>query len=347
MIREAIQKLVDHTDLTDQEAHMAMCEIMSGTATTSQIGAFLTALRIKGETVEEISAFASTLRGFSCRINPTYNGKLLDTAGTGGDRLKTFNVSTAAAFVIAGVGVRIAKHGNRSVSSQCGSADVLERLGLNLNASPDLIKKSIESVGVGFMYAPLFNPAAKNAIGPRREIGIRTVFNILGPLTNPANADVQLLGVYDPSLTNVLASVLGKLGCKEAMVVHGLEGLDEISTSGVTKIAWLKNGLVNTIEVRPGDFGLETHSLNDVQGHTVEENAKILLRVLVGQSTDKAKIDMVLANAAAGIVLSGRAETFPEGVELARESIENGKAYEKLEETIRLTGGSLQRFEKL
>ncbi|MEM3162435.1 MAG: anthranilate phosphoribosyltransferase, partial [Candidatus Bathyarchaeia archaeon] len=237
MIREAIENLVNREGLSYREASESMKEIMSGEATPSQIAAFLTALRMKGETVEEIMAFASVMRSFCHKINPRVSGRLVDTCGTGGDRIKTFNVSTAAAFVVAGAGVPVAKHGNRSVTSKSGSADVLEHLGLNLNVPHETVEKAIEKIGVGFMFAPMFHPAMKHAAGTRREIGIRTVFNILGPLTNPAMANAQVIGVYDAGLVDKMAHVLRGLGLQEAMVVHGLDGLDEISTVGETLIA--------------------------------------------------------------------------------------------------------------
>src|SRR3990170_3089046 len=257
MIRESIQKLADRTNLTCEESSEAMIEIMSGKATNAQIAAFLTALRMKGETVEEIAAFAKVMRENCRRIHPTVNGRLLDTCATGGDKIKTFNVSTVSAFIIAGTGIAVAKHGNRSVTSRCGSADVLEQLGFNLKMKPQQVQDSIEQAGIGFMFAPAFHPAMKYAVEPRREIGIRTVFNILGPLTNPASANAQLLGVYDPKLTTPIAYALKKLGCEEAMVVHGLDGLDEISTVGRTAIAWLKEGEVATLETAPRDFGVK------------------------------------------------------------------------------------------
>ena len=224
MIKESIQKLIDGTSLTYEESREVMKEIMSGQATNAQIAAFLTALRMKGETVEEIRAFAEIMKEYSHQIRPRIKGRLVDTCGTGGDKIKTFNVSTAAAFVVAGAGVAIAKHGNRSVTSQSGSADVLERLGFNLTMTPEAVQRSVEQVGIGFMFAPAFHPAMKYAIGPRREIGVRTIFNVLGPLTNPACATAQVLGVYDRKLTEPLAHALQRLGCEEAMVVHGWMG---------------------------------------------------------------------------------------------------------------------------
>ncbi|HJW27847.1 MAG TPA: anthranilate phosphoribosyltransferase, partial [Saprospiraceae bacterium] len=257
MIREGIQKIIEDSNLTFDESAEIMREIMSGKTTNAQTAAFLTALRMKGEAVEELIAFVQVMRSNCLQIQPKINRRLVDTCGTGGDKIKTFNVSTAAAFVIAGAGVPVAKHGNRSVTSKCGSADVLEKLGLNLSLQPKEVEAAIEQVGIGFMFAPSFHPAMKFAAEPRREIGIRTVFNILGPLTNPASASAQLLGVYEPKLVTPMAHALGRLGCQEAMVVHGLDGLDEISTVGKTVIAHLKEGNVVRTERKPSDFGVK------------------------------------------------------------------------------------------
>ena len=348
MIRESIQKLVDGTNLTCEESSEILNEIMSGKATNAQIAAFLTALRIKGETVEEITAFAKVMRENSRHIHPTVNGRLLDTCGTGGDKIKTFNVSTVSAFVIAGTGIAVAKHGNRSVTSRCGSADVLEQLGFNLKMEPHQVQDSIEKVGIGFMFAPAFHPAMKYAVEPRKEIGIRTVFNVLGPLTNPACADSQLLGVYDRKLTGTLAHVLRNLGCKEAMVVHGLDGLDEISTMGKTAIARLVNGEVATSEISPSDFGVKKARIEDLGAVSPEESAELLFRILKGHcAANDPKLEIVLVNAAAGIMVGGKAENFRQGVDLARESISSGTAYRKLEALIKASGGSLAKLEKL
>jgi len=348
MIRESIQKLTDRTNLMCEESSEAMTEIMSGKATNAQIAAFLTALRMKGETVEEVTAFAKVMRENCRRIHPTVNGRLLDTCGTGGDKIKTFNVSTVSAFIIAGTGIAVAKHGNRSVTSRCGSADVLEQLGFNLNMEPQQVQNSIEQTGMGFMFAPAFHPAMKYAAEPRREIGIRTVFNVLGPLTNPACADAQLLGVYDRKLTGTLAHVLKNLGCREAMVVHGLDGLDEISTVGKTAIARLVNGEVATSEVSPRDFGVRQAKAEDLEAVSPEESAELLFRILKGHCTaNEPKLEIVLVNAAAGIMVGGKAEDFHEGVDLARESISNGAAYMKLEALIKASGGSLVKLEEL
>ncbi len=347
MIREGIQKLIEGTDLTFEESGEIMREVMSGKATNSQTAAFLTALRMKGEAVEELIAFASVMRSNCCTIHPKVQGRLVDTCGTGGDKIKTFNVSTAAAFVIAGAGVSVAKHGNRAVTSKSGSADVLEKLGLNINLEPKAVEGIIEKVGVGFMFAPTFHPAMKYAAETRREIGIRTVFNVLGPLTNPACANAQLLGVYDSKLVVPMAYALERLGCVEAMVVHGLDGLDEISTIGKTVIAHLKKGNVTKLEFVPSNFGVKTTAIADLQSSTAEESAEIIFKILIDKTVDDAKAEFVLVNSAAGIIVGGKAENFAEGMEKARESIESGAAYKKLKDLIKASNGSLHRLEEL
>jgi anthranilate phosphoribosyltransferase len=346
MIKEGIQKIIGDNNLTYEESGQIMSEIMSGKATNAQTAAFLTALRMKGETPEELIAFASVMRKNCCQIQPKVNGRLVDTCGTGGDKIKTFNVSTAAAFVIAGTGITVAKHGNRAVTSKSGSADVLEKLGLNLNLEPKAVENIIEQVGVGFMFAPAFHPAMKYAAEPRREIGIRTVFNLLGPLTNPACANAQLLGVYDPKVAVSMASALAKLGCKEAMIVHGLDGLDEISTVGKTLIVHLKDGNIIKKETFPSDFGVKKAAVTDLQLSASDESAEILFRILSGKVND-AKAEIVLVNSAAGIIVGGKALDFLEAMEVARESIKSGAALAKLKELVRASDGSLQRLEEL
>ncbi len=346
MIREGIQKLVNGANLSFEASQSILLEIMAGEATSSQIAAFLTALRMKGETVEELAAFAKVMRDNCVQIHPKVSGRLLDTCGTGGDRIKTFNISTVAAFVIAGTGLTVAKHGNRSVTSKSGSADVLECLGVNLAAEPKAVERAIEQVGIGFMFAPVFHPTMKHAITPRKEIGIRTALNILGPLTNPASANTQLLGVYDSGLTECLAYVLQRLGCEEAMVVHGLDGLDEVSTLGKTIVSHLKEGEVTTSVTMPRDFGIKQASAEALQGGTVEENAKTLFKILNGQSAKgDAKADIVVANAAAGLIVGGKAQDFAEGIELAKESIRRGSAYRKFRDFVRVTSGDTSKLE--
>ena len=348
MIREAIQLLVDRKDLPFELAQQSMREIMAGEATPSQLAAFLTSLRMKGETVDEITALAIVMRENAVRINPHVNGRIVDTCGTGGDRLKTFNVSTAAALVAAGAGVPIAKHGNRSVTSKCGSADVLEAVGVNLNVPPSRVQKSIEQVGIGFMFAPAFHPAMKNAIVPRREIGIRTVFNILGPLTNPANANAQVLGVYDPGLVEPMAKVLDKLGIEEAIVAHGIDGLDEISTVGKTKLAWLKDGETTSKEITPQDLNLKQARPNDISGFDIDQSAMLLVNILNGgEDRQSARLQMVLANASAAIVVGGKADDLASGVETGREAIESGRAYDKLKALIECTDGDESKLGRI
>ena len=346
MIKKSIKKLVEGSDLTCKESRETMREIMKGIATESQIASFLTALRIKGETVPEITTFAKVMKEQCRSIHPTVPGRLVDTCGTGGDRTKSFNISTIAAFVVAGAGVAIAKHGNRAVTSQSGSADALERIGLNLKMEPEKVQEAIEEVGIGFMYAPVFHPAMKHAVRPRREMGIRTIFNVLGPLTNPAGTTAQLLGVYDAKLNEPLAYALKDLGCEEAMVVHGLNGMDEISTLGRTAISWLKNGEVKRLEVTPKDFGVKKAIVQDVKVASAEESAKILYNILGDNlKAGNPKTDIVLVNAAAGIMVGGKADDFMEGMEAARESIISGAAYKKLEELIEFSGGELSKLE--
>jgi len=348
VIKEGIQKLIDGTDLTYEESQEIMKEIMSGKATSAQIAAFLTALRMKGESVDEITAFTEVMKEYCHRIHPHVEGRLVDTCGTGGDKIKTFNISTTAAFVVAGAGIAVAKHGNRSVTSKSGSADVLERLGLNLNLEPEAVKDAIEKVGIGLMFAPAFHPAMKYAIGPRRELGVRTVFNVLGPLTNPADANAQLLGVYDRTLTEPLAHALKNLGCEEAMVVHGLNGLDEISTIGKTVISWLKEDEITTIETVPKDFRVKLARPEDIKGTTPEESAEITFKILNGCcDINDPKREIVLVNGVAGIIVAGKAEDFSYGMELARESIDSGAAYKKLKVLVKASNGNLSKLEEL
>ncbi len=346
MIQEAIAKLVERVDLSYQEAYEAMKEMIRGEATPSQVAAFLTALRMKGESVEEIVAFAEAMRSCCYKINPKVNRRLVDTCGTGGDKIKTFNISTTAAFVVAGIGVPVAKHGNRSVTSKSGSADLLERLGLNLNVTEGTIEKAIEEVGVGFLFAPALHPSMKNVASLRREIGIRTVFNILGPLTNPATPSAQVIGVYEAGLVAKIAEVLSKLGLQEAMVVHGLDGLDEISTVGRTLIAWLREGEIKSFEVSPTDLGVERTAVESIVGKSPEENAEITFKILYGcLKAGDPKRDIVAVNAAAGAIVGGVADDFKYALELAQKSIDSGASYRKLKELIKFYDGS--RVEKL
>jgi anthranilate phosphoribosyltransferase len=332
-VNKIINKLVEGQDLTTEEAKDAMKTIMSGNATDAQIGSFLTALRMKGETIDEISACASVMREFAEKIGPKVEGTLVDTCGTGGDKIKTFNVSTISAFVIAGAGIPIAKHGNRSVTSKAGSADLLEALGVKMDMTPKDAERSIEDIGIGFMFAPTFHGAMKYAIGPRKEIGIRTVFNILGPLTNPANAGAQVLGVYDAELTEKMAGVLANLGTKRALVVHGIGGLDEISTFGETKVSELKDGDVKTYEIKPEDFGIKRVSPTDLSGGDAKENADIARGLLKDKEKGPMR-DIVLLNSAAGIYVGGLADSIADGISLAEKAIDSGAAYAKLTDLI-------------
>ncbi len=344
-MKAVTKKLVDRGNLTESEAESAMRCIMSGEATPAQISSFLTALRLKGETVAEITAFARVMRQFAAQIKPNVKGTLVDTCGTGGDKIKTFNISTAVALVAAGAGIPIAKHGNRSVTSKAGSADVLETLGVKIDLEPQGVKRCIEEIGFGFMFAPVFHRAMKYATPVRREMGIRTVFNVLGPLTNPANAQAQILGVYDCELTEKLAGVLKGLGVKRAMVVHGLDGLDEISNLGRTQISELKDGEVRTYIVRPRDFGFNPAKPRDIRGYDREKNAGLMLKLLHGG--DGPRRDIVLMNSAAAMIVGGKASNFKEGVEIAKETIDSEGAYEKLVSLIEATSGDLSKLEAL
>jgi anthranilate phosphoribosyltransferase len=349
MMQEVITKLVEKADLSYQEAYKAMEEIIHGEATLSQISSFLTALRMKGETVEEIAAFAEAMRKCCYKVNPKVNRRLVDTCGTGGDRIKTFNISSAAAFVVAGAGVSVAKHGNRSFTSKSGSADVLERLGLNLNVPKERIEKAIEEIGIGFLFAPALHPSMKNVASVRREIGIRTVFNILGPLTNPAMPSAQVIGVYEAGLVAKIAEVASKLGLQEAMVVHGLDGLDEISTIGRTLIAWLREGEIRKFEVTPTDLGVERSTVESIIGKSPEENAEITFKIIYGcLKAGDPKRDIVAVNAAAGVIVGGVADDFKYALELAQKSIESGASYRKLKELVKFYDGScVEKLEEL
>ena len=330
MIKEAISKIVEKKDLTREEMISSMDEIMTGNATPAQIGSFITALRMKGETVEEITGACMVMREKAAKIN--IKGKVIDTCGTGGSGLGAFNISTAAGFVAAASGLKVAKHGNRGVSSQCGSADVLKALGVNIELTPDKVKECINKVGIGFLFAPLFHEAMKHAIGPRREIGIRTIFNVLGPLTNPANASCQVLGVYHESLTEKLANVLKNVGVERAFIVYGTDGLDEVTITGKTKVAELKDKKIKFFYVEPKDFGINKAELNDIKGGTIEGNVKIIKDVLKGKLGPK--YDIVVLNAAFSLVAGDIVKDFKEGIRLADKLIQSGKAMDKLEKLI-------------
>jgi anthranilate phosphoribosyltransferase len=345
IITEALRALVEGRDLSRIEAAAAMEAIMSGAATNAQIAAFLTALRMKGETVEELIGFAQVMRQKVVRIRTrgeevaaltgTDREMLIDTCGTGGDATGTFNVSTATAFVVAGAGLRVAKHGNRSVSSLCGSADVVEALGVSLELTAAQVARCVDEVRIGFLYAPLLHTAMKHVMPARREMGIRTVFNMLGPLTNPAGANAQVIGVYSPALTEPLARVLAELGTVRAFVVHGSDNLDEISNTGESRVSEVRAGHVRTFTVRPEDLGLARASIRDLQGGDREQNAQIIRGLLEGEPGPRR--DIVLMNAAAALVAGARARELKEGVTLAAESIDSGAARRTLEALVGLS----------
>ena len=336
-IREAIDKLVNRVNLSEADTVGVMNQIMTGEATPLQVAAFLTALRMKGETVEEITGAARVMREKAHRVN--VGGKtVLDTCGTGGDQKGTFNISTTAAFVVAGAGVDVAKHGNRSVSSQSGSADVLGALGVKVDAPKERVEQCIAKIGIGFLFAPLLHEAMKYAVGPRRDIGIRTIFNLLGPLTNPAMARYQLIGIYSGELVGMIANVLKNLGSARAMVVHGLEGLDEISLCGPTKIAELRDGQVKEYVLEPEQVGLQRCQLAELQGGDAGRSAAIVKAILAG---DKGPTrDVVLLNSGAALYVAGKAGTVRDGIGLAAESIDSGKARQKLEQLVELTNAA-------
>lgn len=334
MIKEAISKVVERIDLREVEAEEAMREIMEGAATSAQIASYITALRMKRETVAEITGSARVMRekAFHVQVDDPL---VVDTCGTGGDKLNTFNISTTVSFVIAGAGVTVAKHGNRSVSSVCGSADVLKGVGINIDLPPERVEACINEIGIGFLFAPLFHGAMRHAIGPRREAGIRTIFNILGPLTNPARASIQVLGVFAPELTDLLAQVLVNLGSRHCFIVHGMDGLDEMTITGKSRISEGKEGRVAAYTLEPKDFQVKNGQLKDLIGGNVETNAAILLSILRGEKGPKREV--VLMNAAPGLVAVGKAKTLQEGFALAAESIDSGKAMSKLDRLIEMS----------
>jgi anthranilate phosphoribosyltransferase len=333
MIREAIKMLIDNLSLSEAEMAECMKEIMEGKATDAQIGAFLTGLRIKGETIEEITGAARIMREKAITIKAPEG--VLDTCGTGGDMSHTFNISSTTAIVVSACGVPVAKHGNRSVSSQSGSADLLEALGVKIDLSPEKVETCLFETGFGFLFAPLFHPAMKYAIGPRKEMGIRTIFNILGPLTNPAGARRQLLGVFADNLTETLAMVLGNLGAIDAMVIHGEDGLDEISISDATKVSRFKDGRVENFFVAPEDFGIRRKEIDLIRGGNKEENAIITLSILKGERGPKR--DIVLMNSAAALMVAGKSEDFRTALLIAADAIDSGLASGKLEEVKKIS----------
>jgi len=334
---ETLTRLTGGSSLSEREAGQVMQEIIEGTVSPAQAGALLTALRMKGESPEEIAAYARVMREHGVRSRPRCTGTLVDTCGTGGDGSGTFNISTTAAFVTAGAGVPVVKHGNRGMSSRCGSADVFEALGIRIDLPPSRMEKVIEDVGIGILFAQLYHPGVKHVAGVRRELGIRTVFNLLGPLANPAGAQAQLMGVYSPVLTGPLAEVHRLLGTRRALVVHG-SGLDEITTTGPTTVAELNDGGIATYTLSPGDFGLPQADLSSLAGGTPQENARILTGILEGEEGPRR--DIVILNAGAAIYLGGKAASVAAGITAAEQAIDSGKAYEKLLALVRATGGN-------
>lgn len=334
-MQRAIQKVVDGQNLTEEEARRVMNLMLSGEATQAQLGAFLTAMRMKGETLEELTGFATVLKEKAQHIRPRTDN-YVDLVGTGGDRTFTFNVSTTSAFVAAGAGLPIAKHGNRSISSKSGAGDVLEALGVNITAEPDVVTKCVEEAGLGFMFAPSFNKSMKYVGQARKDMGIRSVFNILGPLANPSDAKCMVVGVYDPSLTQLLANAMSHLGIERGFVVSGEDDMDEFTLTGSTTVSEIKDGRVDTYQVSPEQFGLHRASLEELQGGDGEQNAQITTGILKGE-IQGAKREIVLLNAGATLYAGGLAENIEDGIRLAADSINSGRAFGVLERLVELS----------
>ncbi len=334
MIQESLKNLIAKKDLDEEEMAGLVGEIMSGRVSDAQIGAVIAALATKGETFVELVGAARAMRRKAARIQ-TNADTVVDTVGTGGDGSGTFNISTTAAFVVAGCGVTVAKHGNRSVSSKCGSADVLEALGVNLDAGPEVVEEAVRQIGIGFLFAPLFHGAMRHAAKARKELGVRSIFNMLGPLTNPAGANCQLIGVYAPELTEMFARALQRLGSRRAFVVHGHDGIDEISVCAPTRVSELNDGLIRTYDITPEQLLGRTAEASDLAGGAPAENAQITLKILAGEKGPRR--DVVVVNAGAALVAAGAARDFGGGIEMARASIDEGRAREKLEAFIRFT----------
>lgn len=334
MFRDHLKKIIDRKNLGESEMSEVITEIFSGNVTDTEIAAMMAALATKGETFEELAGAAKAMRRKAKRIQAS-SSTVVDTCGTGGDGMKTFNISTTNAFVVAGCGVTVAKHGNRSVSSQCGSADLLEALGVNLNVDPEIVEEAVSEIGIGFLFAPLFHGAMKYAMKARKEVGVRSIFNMLGPLTNPAGANCQLIGVYAPDLTEMFARALQLLGTKRAFVVHGHDGLDEISVCGPTRVSELRDDFVKTYDLHPEEYFDSSANPADMAGGDPAENAEITRNILNGEKGPRRNV--VLVNAAAALVAAGKAEDFKEGIKLAEASIDNGEARKKMEELVRFT----------
>ena len=344
MMQGAVQKIIDGKELSQEEIAGCVREMAEGRATQAQMAGFLVAFRQRGETPGEIAAFASTLRGYSTRIHPRVPGRLLDTCGTGGDGKMSFNVSTISAFVACGAGAFVAKHGNRAVTSACGSADLMERLGYKLDVPPGYVERAIEEVGIGFLFAPLFHPAMKHVAPVRKGLGVRTIFNLMGPLINPAGANAQVVGVYSEDLVAKIAEVLRLLGTEEALVVHGHEGIDEISVTGKTRVSWLRRGGVEALDLDPEDFGVARISGDCLVGGP-DQAAEVALRILEGGREEKGTTEMVVANSGAALVVCGLASDFRDGAEKAKESLSSGAAIEKLRALLKVSGGDISRME--
>ncbi len=326
--KQSLEQLIAGQDLSHHEMLSVMQQVMQGELSPAQIAGFLIALRIKGETVDEITAAATVMRALSTKVNISDNGHLIDTCGTGGDGIQTFNVSTVSAFVAAAAGAKVAKHGGRSVSSTCGSADVLEALGVNVNLAPEQVADCVNNIGIGFMFAPNHHSAMKHSAPVRRELGVRTLFNLLGPLTNPANAKRQVMGVFREDLTFTLAKVLQNLGSEHVLVVHGADGMDEISFTGDTAVAELKNGIISQYKVNPAQFGLSVHDLSSIQIQNAEQSKKMIMAVINGEKGPAR--DIVLMNAGAAIYVAGVADSLQAGIDKAGLVIDNGQVLAKL-----------------
>jgi len=345
-IVDGLKKITQKISLTSEEAEDIMRDIMSGMVKDAQLGAFLTGLAMKGESIDEITGFALIMREFANRIEPNVEGDLLDTCGTGGDKIKTFNISTISALVLAGAGIPVAKHGNRAVTSKCGSADLLEGLGVKIDLPPEEVKACIENAGIGFMFAPLFHPAMKYAMPTRRALKLRTVFNILGPLTNPANAKCHVLGVFQKDLTLVMAKVLNGLGAKHIFTVHNSCGIDEVAPVGINYITEVNNGTIESYAITNEDFGIPDCSINDILAGNFEENLKIAVNILKNKVIDS-KYNTVLMNAALALKSVNKASDLKEGIEIAKNAIESGSVFEKLKQFIEVSGGNQDKLMSL
>lgn len=352
MISECLKSVAAGESLREEEAYLCMREVITGKFNNLQVGALLTALKVKGETVSEITGFVQAMREASLKVESNHEN-LVDACGTGGDTLKTFNVSTSSAIIAASCGVAIAKHGNRSITSECGGADILEASGVNIKCNPQEVRNCLDKAGMGFMFAPIFHPAMENVVSIRKDLGFRTVFNILGPLASPAGADMQLLGVFNPDYVEPMAQVLRKLGVKKAMVVHGFDSagnpaMDEISTLGKTKVALLNGGQLEVFYLYPDDFGIdETSIAHIVAPKTLEENLDVFYRVIKGRNSskvDESRLNLSLVNAAAILHMAGKVSSFEAGMEIAHDSVKDGKAYNKLNDLIKISNKKIKAF---